>query len=145
MTILVILAYNLKTIMDKKNVEMFLMRSIGQTMWQTRWFFIPYCQLSFQTVATSLQHLCMMFPYHNSYIIPTPAVTTQTFCIALDFLQLGFWNRVMLLQDWSLHYKSSWSSSWTLDRYGVSICTNKHFVEMTLIKMHTKVIIRLKL
>ena len=27
------------------------------------------------------------------------AVTMQTFCIVLDVLQLGFWNRVMLLQD----------------------------------------------
>ena len=38
------------------------------------------------SVATSLQHLCMEFSYHNSYVIPELAVTTQTFCIALDYL-----------------------------------------------------------
>ena len=27
------------------------------------------------------------------------AITTQTFCIMLNYLQLGFWNRGMLLQD----------------------------------------------
>ena len=32
-------------------------------------------------------------------IIPELAVTTQRFYIALEFLQLGVWNRVMLLKD----------------------------------------------
>ena len=58
------------------------------------------------SVVTSLQHLRYELSYHNSYVMPELAVTTQTFCIALVVLQLGFWNRVML-QDWSYHYRSS--------------------------------------
>ena len=50
--------------------------------------------------------LRMEFSYHTSYVMPELAVTTQAFCIASDFLHLGFWNRVMLLQDWSHHYSS---------------------------------------
>ena len=61
---------------------------------------------SLSSVATSLQHLHMEFSYHTSYIMPELAVTTQTSHIALDFLQLGFWNRVMFLQDWSHHKRS---------------------------------------
>ena len=34
------------------------------------------------------------------------------FCIALGFLRLGFWDRIMLRQDWSHHFRSLWSS-WT--------------------------------
>ena len=39
------------------------------------------------SVATSLQHLPMEFPYHNWKVMPELAINTQTFCIALDFLQ----------------------------------------------------------
>ena len=46
--------------------------------------FIPYCQL--WSLATSLQLLRMEFLYHNSYEMSELAVTTQTFCIVLDFL-----------------------------------------------------------
>ena len=35
----------------------------------------------------------------NTYVMPGLAVTTQTFCIAVDFLQLVFRNSVMLLQN----------------------------------------------
>ena len=65
-------------------------------------FDIPFLS----SVALSLQHLCMEFSYHNPYVMPELAVTTQTFYIALNFLQLGFWNRVMVLQDWSHHNTS---------------------------------------
>ena len=44
--------------------------------------------------------------YHNLYVMQKLAITTQTFCIVLDFLQLGFCNKVMLLQDLSHHYRS---------------------------------------
>ena len=50
-------------------------------------------------VTTSLQYLRMEFSYHNSNVIPQLTVTTKTFCIWLQFLQLDFWNRVMLPQD----------------------------------------------
>ena len=43
---------------------------------------------------------------YNSYVMPELAETTQTFFIALEFLQIGFWNRVMTLQDWCHHYRS---------------------------------------
>ena len=49
-----------------------------------------------------LQH--MEFSYQNSYVMPELAVIMQTFCITLDLLQLGCWNRVMLLQNWSYMY-----------------------------------------
>ena len=80
------------------------------------------------SLATSLQHLRMEFSYHNSYVILELVVTTHTFCIALDFLQLGFWNRVVLLQDWNFMVViiNSWivtvcqSATWTL------ICSTCH-------------------
>ena len=34
-----------------------------------------------------------------AYVMPELAVTTQNYCIALDFLLLCFWSRVILLQD----------------------------------------------
>ena len=46
-------------------------------------------------VATSLQHLRMAYSYHYSYVMPELVVTTQTFGIALELLQTGFWNTVM--------------------------------------------------
>ena len=58
------------------------------------------------SVATYLQHLHIEFSYHSSYVMPEITVTIQTFCNTVDFLQLGFWNRVMLLQDWSNHCRS---------------------------------------
>ena len=33
------------------------------------------------------------------HVMPELVETTLTFCTVLDFLQLGFWNRVMLLQN----------------------------------------------
>ena len=67
------------------------------------------------------------FSFHNAYVMPLLAVTTHTFSIVLDFWQLGIWNRVLLLQDWSHYYRSfivvimsSWivtvyaSASWKL-------------------------------
>ena len=66
-------------------------------------------------VATSLLHLRMKFSNHNSLDILKLAVSTQTFCTALSFLQLGLWNMILLLQDWSHHYWSfSVAISWTL-------------------------------
>ena len=41
------------------------------------------------SAATSLQHLRMEFSYHDSYVMPKLAVTTQTFCITLGFLRYG--------------------------------------------------------
>ena len=88
------------------------------------------------SVATCLQHLHMECSYHNSYVMHELAVNTQTFCIALNFLQLGFWNRVMLLQYWSHHYSfmiviiNSWivtmyrSAPWKL----ISMCHSFHFL-----------------
>ena len=58
------------------------------------------------SVATSLPHLRVQFLYHNSYVIPELAITTRTFCIALDVLQLGFWKRVMLWKGWGHHNRS---------------------------------------
>ena len=55
-------------------------------------------------MATTLQHLRIEFSYHNSYVMAELVATTD-FCIALDYLQLGFWIRGMLLQDWSHYYK----------------------------------------
>ena len=44
---------------------------------------------------------------HNSYIIPELAVITQIFFyIAIDVLQLGLCNRVLLLQNWNHNYWS---------------------------------------
>ena len=37
--------------------------------------------------------------------MPELAVPTPTFCITLDFLQQGFWKRVILLQDWGRQYR----------------------------------------
>ena len=59
-----------------------------QTLRQTWWLFIPYCQLSFLSahVARSLQQLRMEFSNHNPYVMPELTVTMQTFCTALHFL-----------------------------------------------------------
>ena len=65
------------------------------------------------SVATSLQHLRMVFSYHNWYVMPELAVTMQTFCTALYFLKLCFWNMFMLQQDWIITTEVLWSSSWT--------------------------------
>ena len=51
---------------------------------------------------------------------------TQTFCTALDFLQLHRLlevEQVMLLQDWIHHYRSYGRHNEFKDRYGESICT----------------------
>ena len=45
--------------------------------------------------------------------MPELAVSVQTFCIALDFLQSCFWNWVLLLQDWSNHDRSFVVPWWT--------------------------------
>ena len=65
--------------------------------------------------------------------MPVRAVTTRTFCIALDFLQSRFWNGVMLLQDWSYHYRSFTivtTNSWIVTVYRTApwnlICSPCH-------------------
>ena len=85
---------------------------IDQTIRQTRWLH-SVLSTFLSPVASSLQRLRMEFLYNNSYGMPELAVVTQTFCIALDFLQLSFWNRIVLLQDWSRDYRILWSSPWT--------------------------------
>ena len=74
----------------------------------------------------------MEFSYLNSYVIAELAVTTQTFCIMLDFLQSGFWNRVML-QVWCHHYRSYVvviMNSWVVTVYSFApwklICSTCH-------------------
>ena len=54
------------------------------------------------SVTTSLLHLRTKFSFQNSNIMQDLAVT---FCFALNFLFLGFWNRVMLPQYWSHYYR----------------------------------------
>ena len=50
------------------------------------YFYTFHSELStlISSVAISLQHLPMEFSYHNSYVMPELAVTTLTFCIALE-------------------------------------------------------------
>ena len=76
------------------------------------------------SVATSLQYLLMEFSYHNSYIMPELAVSRQTSCIMLHFLQIGFWNRVATRLKSSLQ-KIYGCHHELVDRYGVCICTMK--------------------
>ena len=80
-------------------------------------FHIPYF-LSF--VATPPQHLRMEILYHNSYFLPELSVTTPNFCIALDLLQLGFFNRLK-----SLIQKFHGRNHELFNRYGVFFCTMK--------------------
>ena len=68
----------------------------------------------------------MELSYHNSNVVPELAVTTQTFCTVLAFLQLGLWNmgaewlKSSLQKFYGHHYE-------LVDRYNsVSICTMKN-------------------
>lgn len=44
------------------------------------------------------------FLYHIAYVMPQFAVTKQTFCIVLDTLKLGFWDRVWLKSSLKVFY-----------------------------------------
>ena len=63
----------------------------------------PYCQVFFH-----------LWQYPISFCLWSLQITTHTLCrvrrnyfyITLDFLQLGFWKRIMLLQDCCYHYRS---------------------------------------
>ena len=90
--------------------KLMVKETIDRNKWQTQWLLFRIVPFIYGNI---LQHLRMEFTYHNSYIMPELAFTTHTFCISLDFLQLGFWNRVIMPQDWRHHYRSLWSSSWT--------------------------------
>ena len=68
------------------------------------------------TILHLWKHLRMEFSYHNSYVMPEIAITAQTFCTMLNFLQLSFWNKVTLLQVFQCHHE-------LMDHYGVSIYT----------------------
>ena len=60
---------------------------------------------------------------HNSYITPKLSLTTHTVTIALNLLQLDFWNRVMLLKDWHHHYISFMvviMNSWIVTMYPIA-------------------------
>ena len=46
----------------------------------------------------------MKFSYHKSYVLPQIVENRRTFCTVIDFLPLGFWKRVMLVQDSSHCY-----------------------------------------
>ena len=54
----------------------------------------------------TIQHLHIKFSYDNSYIIAELAVISPMICFAQYFLQLGFWDKFILGQDWINHYKS---------------------------------------
>ena len=71
------------------------------------------------------------YAFHNSQLLRNSYrvyiithTLWQTFCIALDFLLLGFWTRIMLLQDWSHLYIYSRHHG-LVDSNAVSICTMK--------------------
>ena len=68
---------------------------ITKTIRQTRWLLIPCRQL--------YSHLCPFSMYQSL------SETTQSFCTVPDFLQLGFWNRVMLHHDYNHHSRSFYS------------------------------------
>ena len=61
--------------------------------------------------------------YHNSYVMPEFAETTQTFCIVLDFLQLRYWDRATRLKSSLQKFYGRLHE--LVDRYGVSISTMK--------------------
>ena len=72
-------------------------KTIDQTLWQHDNFPFICCNIP----------LAPEYGVHHTEL----AVPTQTVRIALDFLQLGYWNRGMLLQVFSTD--GLWSSLWT--------------------------------
>ena len=87
------LLFNIENYMNSKTV-------VFSTVFQT---ISSFCKTF---TAAIVLFTCVWSVHINSYIMPELAETTTTFCTALDSLQLGFWNRAMLLQDCSHHHRS---------------------------------------
>ena len=85
------------------------------------------------SVATFLQYLRIDFSNHNLHVMPDNHVVRRFFCTAIGSLQLCFWNRKILQQDWSPHHRNIMvgiMNSWTITVYPSAprepICSTCH-------------------